>query len=69
MVHSLVRLLKYPNIEPRDHLIEAIKSLPGAKAIEPSGDIWDVIEWLKTQPDVDLTTPPPHKLEGRTIYM
>jgi hypothetical protein len=55
-----VSALKYPTIydKSRDVLITAIKEHPAAKTIASSGDIWAVIEWLKTQPGIDLTAPP-----------
>jgi len=56
----LVSVLKYPTIygDSREVLVEAAKEHPEAKTIKQPRDIWAVVEWLKTQPGIDLTTPP-----------
>jgi hypothetical protein len=55
-----VSALKFPTVygSSRDVLIDAIKEYPEAKTIKSSGDVWEVIGWLKTQKDIDLKTPP-----------
>ncbi|MEA2884281.1 MAG: hypothetical protein QOH32_3537 [Bradyrhizobium sp.] len=56
----LASLLKYPNVygKSRDVLITAIKEHPEARNIQPPGDIWATVEWLKPRRDIDLDTPP-----------
>jgi hypothetical protein len=59
-LNLLVSVLKYPTIygNARDVLVRAAKEHPEAKAVKPPGDVWAVVEWLKTQRGIDLTTPP-----------
>ncbi len=56
----LALALKYPTVYggARDTLISAIKEHPDAMTIKPPAGLWQVVEWLKAQQDIDMNTPP-----------
>jgi hypothetical protein len=56
----LVAALKYPTVygESRSVLVKAIAARPEATNVNSSNNGWELAEWLKTQPGIDLSTPP-----------